>query len=55
MLKERKGAYPIILKKSNSGYYVEIPDFESGTQGTTIAKISDILQELPIKNNENRL
>lgn len=32
-----KQAYPIILHHSGkAGYYVEIPDFEIGTQGMTI-------------------
>ena len=32
-----KGAYPIILQKTEDGYYVNIPDFEIGTQGDSIA------------------
>ena len=30
-------AYPIILKRDTNGYYVDIPDFDIGTQGKTIA------------------
>ena len=29
----KKGAYPIVLKRTDDGYYVNIPDFDSGTQG----------------------
>lgn len=29
-----KEAYPIILSKTNDGYYVSIPDFNISTQGT---------------------
>lgn len=32
----KKSAYPIILKKTDDGYYVEIPDFDIGTQGESI-------------------
>jgi predicted RNase H-like HicB family nuclease len=32
-----KQAYPIILKKAETGYYVRIPDFDIGTQGNDIA------------------
>ncbi len=35
---EQKRAYPIILKKDPTGYYVQIPDFDVGTQGDTIAE-----------------
>lgn len=38
MVFEKKGAYPIILKPTNTGYYVEIPDFDSGTQGKIFRK-----------------
>ncbi len=31
-----KGAYPIIISKTKDGYYVEIPDFDIGTQGATV-------------------
>lgn len=30
-------AYPIILKESEGEYYVRIPDFDIGTQGTDVA------------------
>lgn len=32
-----KQAYPIILRKSEAGFYVRIPDFDIGTQGIDIA------------------
>ena len=30
-------AYPICLKKTDKGYIVDIPDFETGTEGESIA------------------
>lgn len=42
---EKKGAYPIVLKHSDSGYYVEIPDFESGTQGESIAEAMEMARD----------
>lgn len=41
----KKGAYPVILKKTQDGYYVEIPDFESGTQGATIAESMEMARD----------
>lgn len=35
-MKERS-VYPIIISKEQDGYYVSIPDFESATQGRSIA------------------
>lgn len=35
-MKERI-VYPIIISKEKDGYYVSIPDFESATQGRSIA------------------
>ena len=33
-----KGAYPVFISKTEDGwYYVRIPDFDTGTQGETIA------------------
>lgn len=34
--KTMKQAYPIILKKTEDGYYVRIPDFDIGTQGADV-------------------
>lgn len=45
MVKGKKYAYPIILKKSGDGYYVEIPDFESGTQGENIAEAMEMARD----------
>lgn len=41
----KKGAYPIILKKTDDGYYVEIPDFDVGTQGETIADAMEMARD----------
>lgn len=41
----QKGAYPIILKKTNNGYYVEIPDFDSGTQGESIPDAMEMARD----------
>lgn len=41
----KKGAYPIILKKSDNGYYVVIPDFDIGTQGETIAESMEMARD----------
>lgn len=35
-MKERS-VYPIIISKEQDGYYVSIPDFESATQGRSLA------------------
>ncbi len=40
-----KGAYPIILKRTDSGYYVEIPDFDIGTQGDSIADAMEMARD----------
>lgn len=40
-----KRAYPIILKKSDNGYYVVIPDFDIGTQGETIAESMEMARD----------
>lgn len=45
MKTERKQAYPIIIKESKSGFYVEIPDFESGTQGASIAEAMEMARD----------
>ncbi len=43
---EKKGAYPIILKPTNTGYYVEIPDFDSGTQGKNIPEAMEMARDV---------
>ena len=41
----KKGAYPIILKKSGEGYCVEIPDFGCGTQGSSIVDAIEMARD----------
>ena len=36
ILMERKGAYPVVLKRTDDGYFVEIPDFDIATQGDSV-------------------
>lgn len=40
-----KDAYPIIITKTHDGYYVDIPDFESATQGDTIAEAMEMARD----------
>lgn len=40
-----KGAYPIILKRTTEGYYVDIPDFDIGTQGETVADAMEMARD----------
>lgn len=41
----RKGAYPIILKRTEDGYYVMIPDFNIGTQGETTVEAIEMARD----------
>nr|DAZ67271.1 MAG TPA: hypothetical protein [Caudoviricetes sp.] len=41
----KKGAYPIVLKRTDDGYYVNIPDFDSGTQGESIADAMEMARD----------
>lgn len=41
----KKGAYPIILKRTDEGYYVNIPDFDIGTQGESIAEAMEMARD----------
>lgn len=41
----KKGAYPIILKRSDDGYYVQIPDFGCGTQGNSIVDAIEMARD----------
>lgn len=41
----KKGAYPVILKRTDDGYYVEIPDFDSGTQGKCIVDAIEMARD----------
>lgn len=40
-----KGAYPVILKRTDDGFYVEIPDFDIGTQGASIADSMEMARD----------
>lgn len=40
-----KGAYPIVLKRTDDGYYVEIPDFDIATQGETIVEAIEMARD----------
>ncbi len=40
-----KGAYPIVLKRTAEGYYVEIPDFDIGTQGTSVVNAMEMARD----------
>lgn len=41
----KKEAYPIVLTDTGQGYYVDIPDFKSGTQGETIADAMEMARD----------
>ena len=40
-----KEAYPIVLRPDGNGYYVIIPDFDTGTQGDTIAEAMEMARD----------
>lgn len=40
-----KGAYPVIIRPTDEGYYVDIPDFNSGTQGESIADSMEMARD----------
>ncbi len=42
----KKGAYPIILKPADEGYYVRIPDFDIGTQGESVADAMEMARDV---------
>ena len=42
----KKGAYPIILKCTDNGYFVKIPDFNSSTQGDSIADAMEMARDV---------
>lgn len=42
----KKEVYPIIIKKEEDGYYVEVPDFDAATQGDTIAESMEMARDL---------
>lgn len=41
----RKGAYPIVLKRTDGDYYVIIPDFDIGTQGETVVEAIEMARD----------
>lgn len=41
-----KEVYPVILVKDDYGYYVEVPDFDSSTQGTDLANAIEMARDL---------
>lgn len=41
----KKMVYPIILHRTKDGFYVEIPDFEIGTQGKDVAESMDMARD----------
>ena len=43
----KKGAYPIVIKPcvEEGGFYVEIPDFDIGTQGESIAEAMEMARD----------
>lgn len=38
-------AYPIILSKTEDGYYVKIPDFDIGTQGESVPDAMEMARD----------
>ena len=42
----RKGAYPVILKRADDGYFVKIPDFDSSTQGDSVAEAMEMARDV---------
>lgn len=43
---KRKGAYPIILKHEDDGYFVKVPDFNSSTQGDSVAEAMEMARDV---------
>ena len=40
-----KGAYPIVIKRTDDGYYVDIPDFETATQGSSVVDAIEMARD----------
>ena len=40
-----KGVYPIVIKRTDNGYFVEIPDFEIATQGNSVADSMEMARD----------
>lgn len=41
----RRGAYPIVLKQLEDGYFVHIPDFDVDTQGESIVDAMEMARD----------
>lgn len=42
----RKGVYPIIITETKDGYFVRVPDFDSETQGESVAESMEMARDL---------
>lgn len=44
-MKGLKRAYPVLMKRTDDGYYVEIPDMDTATQGNNIAEAIEMARD----------
>lgn len=44
-MKGLKRAYPVLMKRTDDGYYVEIPDLDTATQGEDIADAMEMARD----------
>lgn len=44
-MKLRRFAYPVLMKRTDDGYYIKIPDFDIATQGNDIADGMDMARD----------
>lgn len=44
-MKGLKRAYPVFMKRTDDGYYVEIPDMDTATQGNNIAEAIEMARD----------
>lgn len=44
-MKLRRLAYPVLMKRTDDGYYIKIPDFDIATQGNDIADGMDMARD----------
>ncbi|MBC2578342.1 type II toxin-antitoxin system HicB family antitoxin [Peptostreptococcus russellii] len=44
-MKLRRLAYPVLMKKTDDGYYIKVPDFDVVTQGNDIADGMDMARD----------
>lgn len=44
-MKGLKRAYPVLMKRTDDGYYVEIPDMGTATQGNDIAEAMEMARD----------